>query len=337
MAKKPSSHDVANLAGVSRWTVTQALNRNMNARIPQETRDRVLDAARQLNYVPSAVGRALVTGKTGRIGVATYAPGNFSGDSGDAYYTNVMKGLVSESVAHRTDLVLHTVPPEEPERMFEHVVNGASDGVVLLGYQDSNRLPQLLSDRGFPYVCVGFHPEKVRATVVDGDNRQGGMLAAEALLAAGCRYALLIGSQKNRWQRDRFEAFTEVFAAEGRIVGLLDEAVLTSSEAICESVNRLSAGITESLGVFIHHDWRAIQFAEMMAEFGLDCPGKLKVVAYTSTERFDRTQPKLTGVRIPLKELGEVAYRTLRERIDNPALPPTEVVLPVTMDYRESC
>lgn len=337
MAKKPSSHDVADLAGVSRWTVTQALNRNMKARIPQETRERVLQAARKLNYVPSTVGRALVTGKTGRIGIATYAPANFSGADDDAYYSNVMKGLVAEAVAHRTDLVLHTVPPEDPERMFAHVVNGASDGVVLLGYQDSNRLPQMLTDRGFPYVCVGFHPEGVSATIVDGDNRQGGRLAAEALLAAGCRRAVMMGNQNNRWQRDRFEAFQESFAPIGEVVGQFGEPIFSNSQDLFAMLTRLTEGATGPLGVFIHHDWRAIQFTELLANSDFDFPGKLKIVAYTSTERFEFTQPKLTGVRIPLKELGQVAYRTLTERIENPGLPHTEVILPVSMEYRESC
>ena len=67
--RQARSQDVAQLAGVSRTTVSFVLNDVPGVKITEETRKRVLDAARQLNYYPTAAARTLASGKTRRIGL----------------------------------------------------------------------------------------------------------------------------------------------------------------------------------------------------------------------------------------------------------------------------
>src|SRR3989304_9974616 len=112
MAKRATAREVAELAGVSRTTVSFVLNDVPGMRISQETRQRVLEAARQLNYYPDATARRMVSGRTNVIGfVLRQSPDQAFADQ---FLPQVLGGLGQAAPGQGDRSLLEPIPPENP-------------------------------------------------------------------------------------------------------------------------------------------------------------------------------------------------------------------------------
>lgn len=150
---------IAELAGVSQSTVSLVLNKKFDgaaARIPDETRQRVLDVVGGTNYVPDPAARRLVGVGNKIIGVFTYEPA-FPRESLD-FYTPLLTGIEAQAEAAGCDLLLFTSAPvvEGHRKLFhEKSMLALADGCLLLGLEmDGGELARLV-DSGFPFVAIG--------------------------------------------------------------------------------------------------------------------------------------------------------------------------------------
>src|SRR5947207_1176919 len=135
--------DVAEKAGVSRTTASFVLN-GRHESIPEETRKRVLRAANRLGYRPNANARALVTGRTHRLGIVLHEPLGFG--SGDPYFTELVAGFTTGALDHDYDLLLHCARHPHWRELFDEIIGGSADGILLTGAYLSEELTAALLD-----------------------------------------------------------------------------------------------------------------------------------------------------------------------------------------------
>ena len=139
-----TSFEVARLAGVSQPTVSRAL-RNLPGASP-ETRARVMAAARELSYIPSASGRVLSTSRTRRVAVVVEELTN-------PYYPQLVEPLRRELAEHGLRMVLVTHTEQGPVGVTE-LADGSYDGAILTTTERRSSLPRDLTERGIPHVLA---------------------------------------------------------------------------------------------------------------------------------------------------------------------------------------
>lgn len=137
-----TSRDVARLAGVSQPTVSRALRDD--ARVSEDTKKRVRDAARLLGYVPSEAGRALSSGRTRRIGLLLT-------DVDNQFYSHIIAPVHRELEKLGYQLMLHTESADN-DTIAERLVANGLDGVILATTLIDSVVPVRLRDRSLPFV-----------------------------------------------------------------------------------------------------------------------------------------------------------------------------------------
>ncbi len=201
-----TSHDVARAAGVSQATVSRALRGD--PRLSEETRQRVVTAAANLQYVPSQRGRSLVTRSADQIGIVV-------ADLGNPFYMQILSELHRGlSKTHLRMLVL--TPGPDGRVPLERLVDGSLDGVILTTTMLDSSLPNALSQRGFPYVLLNRAVDDAPGDVCVVDNHAGGVLAATELAGLGhTKIAALFGPTTTSTGRDREAGFRAGLADAG--------------------------------------------------------------------------------------------------------------------------
>ena len=183
---KATIKDVARVAGVSPSTVSRALHDS--PRISEKVRERVKQAAKELDFHPNQMAKSLVSRKTRIVGIVF--PGDVSKSLGNPFYPSLLQGLGRAAGERRYHLLLVTgggeVSAEEASR--QAVDSGYVSGLVLLAAED---VPT--RDPGVPVVVIGHPRDEAGWHYVDNDNVAAGRAATQHLLAHGHRRILLLG------------------------------------------------------------------------------------------------------------------------------------------------
>lgn len=335
--KMPATiRDVAKLAGVSKAAVSYVLNgRKTSIKITEETRNRILAAARQLNYHPNALARGLAHKRTDTITLVMQYAFMFSGWSG---FTNEMMHGVSEAAYHLGyDLMLHTKDQPDFEREVAALTDGRADGALLLRDID-DPLAEMLTQRGFP--CVLFFSRSANPDVwyVDCDNVLGGRIATEYLLNLGHRRIMyLSGIRRSSAAMDRLEGYEQALCDRG-IAPRPDWIIeLTYADASFETVEAALHAPDRPTAAFAWSDEVAVRLMTLARGMGLRIPEDLSIIGFDSTELCDHTHPPLTSIRQPIHEMAAHALEMLTRRIRGEEVGETHVLFPPSLVVRGSC
>jgi DNA-binding LacI/PurR family transcriptional regulator len=205
---RSTSFDVAALAGVSQSAVSRAFNPGSS--IARATRDKVLAAARKLNYVPNSIASSLTTKRTNIVALIL-------GNLGNPFYVHVLHAFSSRLQAQGRQILTFTVDPgADSDEAILHLLKYQVDGVVLAAAQLSTRMTSICHDRGIPIVLFNRYIPGSDASGVRCDNAAGGRLIAEAFLDAGAKsFAMITGDPKGTTSQDRVRGFVERLLEEG--------------------------------------------------------------------------------------------------------------------------
>lgn len=334
----PTLEDVARLAGVSRATASRAVRGGAN--VSPTARESVARASAELGYAPNHAARSLVTRRTDTIALVVPEPDEtiFT----DPFFGSVIAGTSAALRDVPVQMVLLLRQPGEGlERILRYLRSRLSDGVLLTSHHQGDRIAEELARLATPAVLIGRPIARSRLPFVDTDNRAGGRLATEHLIAAGCRrIAYVDGSADMPASVDRRAGFHAAMEA----AELAPEAVLTgdfTERSGREAVHALGAGLDDLDGVFLASDLMAKGFVDELRTRGIRVPDSLRVIGYDDSRVARDTLPPLTTVTNPAGRMAEIATRLLLERIEEPggaacAGDDGSVVLPPELVVRES-
>ena len=316
--------DVARHADVSIATVSRVM-RDSNGVRP-DTRDRVIAAAKELEYTPSQLGRQLAERRHAANGIV------FPDLSGP-YYAEVVLGY--EAVAaelRRSVLILSTHGRSDADLAVRQMADRC-DGVVILGRTVGDSVVEQLSARGIPVVLVA-RPPIGSLDSVNAENHASAVALGEHLLDHGARRITFVGDPDNspdvaeRWQglqqavSQRADASLDLTVVEeldevagGRVAGDFFGTPLPDAFACAN--DELALGLLGGL-----------QAA------GIDVPGTVKVTGWDDV--MAARYAGLTTVRQPMRALGATAARLLDELIVGDRTEPRHELLPTTLVTRTS-
>jgi len=336
--KKVTSHDVARKAGVSRTTVSFVINNTPGIRIPEETRNRVLEAARQLGYFPHAAARSLATQKSYTVGlVLCQSPDRVFQD---AFLPEVLRGVgeAMRNTGYRV-LVESVEDITRPNAYVDLVLEQRIDGLILSGPRsDDAELPRL-REEGFPVILLGQLPGSALPSV-DVDNVDGARKAVEHLISLGHSRIGLITNAPPLYtgSAHRLEGYRIALSAHGLPY---DEALVCygnfTDESGYEGMSELLALPQPPTAVFVASDLVAFGALAAIRDQGLLVPKDIAVVGFDDVRLARYVTPPLTTIHLPAYELGHTAARLLTAWIDRGEIPPPQVLLPTELVIRHSC
>jgi DNA-binding LacI/PurR family transcriptional regulator len=330
---------VAKAAGVSPTTASFVLNGRCDS-IPDDTQQRVLEAARKLHYRPHLAARALATGRTRRIGIVLNQPESFS--TRDTYFSEVLAGIIQRATEHDRNVLLLSAHYPDWQSLFTDITGGAVDGVLQISRFVSDELTPALLGADFPLVCVSFRTDEPSCLSVDCDNDAGGYIAARHLLDLGHRrLAVLYPGDLLSWGCERMAGIRRAVGEcgpkpEDLCVLAWDERELPSKEWVREAALWFRHLRPMPTAIICCDEMRARMIAETLPVMGLRVPEDVSVVSFNSTEISERCAPPLTSVRQPLPEIGRAAVDMLLARIRGRPIAEPVVRFPMHLDVRQS-
>ncbi|MEV8319911.1 LacI family DNA-binding transcriptional regulator [Streptomyces sp. NPDC059900] len=314
---RPRQAEVARLAGVSQATVSLVLaGKKQGIAISDETRQKVLDAAAGLGYVPDPAARRLAAARNGLLGVFSFTA-TFPTDVQHSYYPFLV-GVEQEAAAQGYDLVLFTGSSRGGAGAGgPHALNRArlADGCLFLGrHAPVDELRRLVDD-GFPVVHLGRKDEPKGLAWVGADYVSASREVVRRLAELGHRRVVLVREDDDApASTDREQGFQEGLEAAGLPGG--DSAVFRRADPErALGAEQLRQWVAQGVTAFVAEEtdsgaaWRALTTAARDA--GLDCPGDISLAVLGSPPPDLADMPLPTGFDIPRAQLGAAAVRLL--------------------------
>lgn len=330
--------ELAKRSGVSVGTVSRALNGY--ADVNPETRERIMELARTLDYTPSASARSLVTQRSHLIGVFLET-GEGHPDLQHPFFHEVLVGLKRTLGAHGFDLLLFA--SERPgngyggdhtylKRAQHHNV----DGVVLMGMDPEDAEIRRMVRSGLPAIGVDVELDGPRAGYVISDNAAGVGAAMRHLHDLGHRrIATITGLVETRPGAERLRAYRDALKQLG--IGYRDEYVaygdfyVDSGEA---ATARLLALDEPPTAIVAASDLMVLGGLRAAARAGVEVPRQLSLVGYDDIQLAGHVHPPLTTVRQDKAGLGAAAGEALIAAIERGEAPAPVTSLPTTLVVR---
>ncbi|MFE4534415.1 LacI family DNA-binding transcriptional regulator [Streptomyces scopuliridis] len=368
-AGSPTLEDVARAAGVSRATVSRVVNgvRNVDPVIQESVRK----AVAATGYTPNRAARSLVTRRTDAIALvvsgagadptaegetggghragsagAAHEPEEPDGGAGssftaqvfaDPFFGRVVTGVVNYLRPRGMYPVLMFA---ETSRARDEVVaylrQGSADGALVVSTHADDPLPALITDAGLPAVLYARPSRPTRISYVDLAHQDGARLAAEHLLARGCRrIATITGPLDVPAGQDRLAGFRDTMARAGQPYLPLAEGRFTQ-ESGETAMARLLAEHPDLDGVFAANDLMAVGACHVLREHGRRVPEDVAVVGFDDSSAAVACRPPLTTVRQPVEEMAAEMARLLLDRLAGSDRAVTSVIFEPSLVVRGS-
>jgi LacI family transcriptional regulator len=325
-------HDVARAAGVSVGTVSKALNNN--GRLRQETRDRIIIAARELGFRPNDLAQSLHRGRSLAVGL-------ISTDSFGRFTIPIMEGIEA-CLSDRRMAVLMCNATDDPAREARHVeqlVGKRVDGIIVTARRVDRR-EKLNSPDDIPVIYVLAQVADPDACCLVPDDEGGAALATRHLARLGRkRIAHVTGPERFEAVRLRRDGYRKTLAEAGLVESEGDYLPGVWSEGWGrEAVSALfNPRRARPDAIFCGNDQIARGVADALRERGLGVPGAVSLVGFDNWEIVaEATRPPLTSVDMNLVELGREGGRRMLDLIAGRKWKGVDR-LPCSLIVRESC
>ncbi len=332
--KKLTIRDIAKMAGVSRSTVSLALNDS--PRINAKTKERVLKLIDEVGYRPNAMARGLASGQAGMISVVVPPIGHvFS----DAYFSEALSGIMDAALESDYRVSIETASVEfvsgnRPERLFRE---RQTDGLLAVGALTTDAYLAKLYDSGRPVVLVNSELGKVPSVVAD--NVEGVVAVVHHLASLGHKrigYIKGLDVTTTGLQRDRG------FRTGLKLAGLPFDKALTSFGDFSEESGYRAMG--EILGrqsgltaVFAGNDMMAIGAARRLKEEGIQIGKEIALIGGDDAPLARYVDPPLTTLRQSMYDLGGEAMRMIAKWLRDGVPPRSRAVFRTELIVRRSC
>jgi LacI family transcriptional regulator len=305
--------DVAQKADVSVATVSRVFNDS--DRVRESTRQRVLDAARALDYVPNETARNLIKQQTKTVGVLLP-------DMHGEFFAQVIRGLDETAREHDYHLLVSSSHGHEDDiRTVMTTLRGRVDGLVVMWpHADVPFLDDVSDDRSddrpddrLPVLLLNASESGIEAPSLSVDNRGGAFEAVAHLAEHGHeRIATFTGPLANVEARQRLSGYRaavrELGAVADDALELVGDFRRATGEALVDDLLALSPRPT---ALFAANDAMAIGALRALDRAGASVPSDLAVVGFDDIPTARYVTPPLSTIRVPMRELGRRAMQRM--------------------------
>ena len=331
--KKIQMIDIARMAGVSAATVSRALNGS--PLINAETRQRVTELARSLNYTINQSAKSLRKGDNRTIGVVIPFERKTKQHVSDPFFLGMLGSLADALTDHQYDMLLSRVDADHLDDMGALYDTGRASALILIGQWGHHDQLNELARRRVPMVVWGAQLPRQLFCSVGSDNFTGGLMATWHLLEQGRRRIAFMGDIALPEAEQRYAGYLR---AHQEFKVPVDPALYISSPFTPEQAQTaMHAFLAKKVaidGLFAASDLIAINAMGVMASHGISIPQQVSVVGYDDIDMAAHSFPPLTTVRQPLELAGQALMDCLGQILQGDS--PDSRVLPTSLVLRAS-
>lgn len=333
--RRPTSFDIAALAGVSQPTVSRALSGNPS--VSEETRQRVVAAAEQLHYKVDKNASGLRRRQSKTLALLFFEEWPDGGVI-NPFYLSLLGPMVRRCADRAYDLLI-SFQQLSSDWHIDYEDSRKADGIILLGYGDYQeyypRLERMVA-RGAHFVRWGTGGPAQLGATVSCDNEQGGFDATQHLLQQGCRRIAFIGTAGPGFPevQERWRGYCRALHAAG-----IDPADLLRVDAAPDeaqgraAVEQLLERGVEFDAIFAASDIAAIGAMHALQHAGRGVP-ETAVVGFDDIPAASLASPSLTTITQDARQAAEALVDALIESIETGSS--SDRILPVRLKVRES-
>ena len=323
--------DIAVIAGVSKSTVSRALNNS--PLISTDTRERIQEIADHHHFEAHKGAQALSLNKSKTLALISPLGEDDENIINDPFLTELLKSVIKTTANNGYDLLISQPKIQSAREILRYLESNRTDGVMILGCGINEVLSGVAKEGG---VITAGADAPANLCSVDCDNKQGGYLATEHLVQQGCkRVAFLGGIQTGGETALRYQGYLDALKKNGII---FDEQLVkfgdyTGRAGYQRVTQWLSEGV-EFDGLFSCSDLMAIGAIEALRENGRVAGKDTAVVGFDDIPMAEYSSPPLTTIRQDIERIGATMVNSLLQNLQNGAI--TKTILPVELVIRKS-
>ncbi|MEM9048577.1 MAG: LacI family DNA-binding transcriptional regulator [Pseudomonadota bacterium] len=294
--------DVAKAAGVSRMTVSRALRKD--SPVSDETRQRILQVVRDMNYVPDQMAGSLSTKRSGFVAVLVPSLNNL-------HFAETVQALTEALAPSGRQILLgHTgYSAEREEALIEEMLRRRPEAIVLSYDGHTDRTLDLLGDARVPVVELWETPEEPICHTVGFSNLTAARAMTDSLIAQGYRNIAFLGEAKDDWTRGaaRRSGYLESMQAKGLSAHrcLQYGSPPLSIEDGAAAVGLLLARFPDTDCIFCVSDAPAFGAMSRLRERGIDVPEHIGIAGFGNFEVSRFSQPAISTVVVDPIRIGQ--------------------------------
>jgi len=305
--KKVTMADIAQKAGVSKATVSMVLNKR-DENISSDTRNRILQIANEMNYIPNSLARSLNTKKTETIGIIIP-------DITNPFFSEMARAIedVASNLGYNVIFCNSDNELNKESKYVKLLISKLVDGVVFIPGGKSNDNLQILINNNVPFVLVDRFVEGFEKFYgVYCMNKLGMTKAVEYLVSRGKkRIAFVRGPHSVETSTQRLEGYTETMQK----YELFDEKLIFENEFTIdggiETTRKILKLKDKVDSIIFSSDIMAFGGIKVLVKEGCKIPQDISVIGYDNIEMSEFMEPELTTVSQPIYEMGKCACELL--------------------------
>lgn len=330
--------DVAKRAGVSPTTVSRVLNNSTHS-VNSDTRERVLKAVRELDFVPNPLAKGL-------LGVETHLIGVIVGDASDPYYANIVKGIsdTAQSEGYLTIICNTDRVPEIELRFLNALLQYAADGIVFASgglvlpeHRDQvQEIVNIFKKRNVPVVALGNRYLSVPQISID--DVQAAQDMTEYLIRLGHRrIGFILGPSGMITSQRRLDGYRRALK---KFQILYDPSLVVEGDFTFESgllaANQFIDRQPPLTAIFASNDREALGCLFGLKQKGISVPEQMSIAGFDDIEMLQYVSPPMTTVRVPMYEIGAMAIKQILKAKNAKEVAEDMIKIPHRMVFRES-
>lgn len=297
-----SIREVAKRAGVSPATVSRVINGT--ARVDEEKRERVEKAIEETGFRPNELARALYRKSSKIIGVIVP-------DIENPFFSELAKAIEKEAYEQEYRILLCNSDDQKEKELanLQMLAQLQADGVILM--TNTGEKSQSYEAVSMPIVFVDRRLDEMGQTsVIEADHYAGGKLAAEHLIACGCRKITCIrGPQELSSSKKRYEGYREVCRQYSMKERFVDSTYKYEDGA--KAAEEVLRRYPDTDGIIACNDMTAVSVYKVLQKRGYRVPDDIQIIGFDGVKFGRFLTPELTTVAQPIKEMGKCAVQMI--------------------------
>lgn len=327
--KVPTSKDVALLAGVSQSTVSRAFSAHAN--LAPETKKKVFDAARLLNYQPNALASSLVKSNSDIIAV-------IKGYTSNWMFSDMLSELMyTLQKADKRVIYFEAREDESMDELAMKVMRYPVQGLILMYINLTSELTNYCKQREIPVLQIHRHSISSVANAVLPDNYRAAEAAAELFLKKGYEnFIYLSGEVNSSTNMERQMGFTKTLQKRGAAKPQVLAGDYTY-ETADEVMHAYASKIKKSTGILCANDLMAFAVIDVLKyEYGFKIGEDVGIIGFDNLKMCTWPSYELTSFEQPLAQMAKEGVDVLLRNIQNKTMSPVEKRYPMTLIQRKS-